>query len=84
MARSGHSVDLLLSKHKDKGSLAELSQCSVSQAVHQHNRYLFLFFPTQDFLLVAPLQRMSGGWEWLWVPPLHLVPHGSVRMSACT
>lgn len=34
MARSGQSLGHLLPKHKDKGSLAELSQCTVSQAAH--------------------------------------------------
>lgn len=84
MARSGQSLGHLLSKHKDKGGVAELSQCNVSQAVHQHNCYPFLFFPALNFLLAVPPQRTGEGWEWFRVPPLHLVQHASVRMSACT
>ena len=47
MARSGQSLARLLWKHKDEGSLAELSQSSVSQAVPQRKCHPFLYFPSE-------------------------------------
>lgn len=83
------------SEHKDGGSRAELSRCGVSQAAHQCSVWAVsppsppppphTVFPAQPcFLLAAPSQRTSGGWDGCGVPPLHLVLHASVRMSACT
>lgn len=86
LARSGPQLwPPSLSEHKDEGSRAELSRCHVSQAVHQCSVCAVPVSSAQPhFLLAAPLQRTRGGWEGCGVPPLHLVLHASVRMSACT
>ncbi|CAB1447675.1 unnamed protein product [Pleuronectes platessa] len=56
----------LLSKNKDKGSLAELSQCTVSQAVHGRNCHPF------PYSMSLHKGRVEGGKRGS-VPPLHLL-----------
>lgn len=64
MARSGQSLCHLLWTHKDKGSLAELSQCTASQAVNEHYCYPCLFFTSQAFFQMliqkSPAEDKNG------------------------
>lgn len=55
------------SEHKDEGSRAELSRCSVSQAAHPCNFCPVPVSPAHPrFRLAAPSQRTRGGWWWWW------------------
>lgn len=97
LTRSGQSWDRLpVRGTRTKGTVATLSlQQSVklcgrptplpsfSHFLHLHHK-LPLPHSRAPHPPPPPPQRTSRGWEWCRVPPLHLVPHASVRMSACT
>lgn len=86
------------SEHKDEGSRAELSRCSVSQAAHPCNFCPVPVSPAHPrFRLAAPSQRTRGGWGGGMLRPsppsgaaclcqdvsLHIVMKGVIKVTAC-